>query len=873
MSVAPVSAPLQLARSVRERFLAELGKAMVEIAGAVQERLTVFMDEPSNAREAQLRRDIWMAYKRCRPVWQENTTKAWREELQSAQGKKKDLGSLEAAGLELVGTEVFENKILASRMVIAVMEKVSADFDDLRLRVKFLEGTEDLADFDILRPDVPVLKMVEQWSVSGMPGDSWPMVSEVVQAILIQSLKAAYKNSNTHLIQQGVMPTIELKDRVKGPRIDRRAPAQPVPASAPPVGGDVPHGPQDFQGAGAAAYPQGYPQQGSFGAVPHAAPGFAGYGGPQLSHGPAAPAPYPGATAPGGGFGPSIPGGAWEPGVTTPAGYAAQSSFFGAGQVSAPAGAGAPSTGSQPFWRQGGSGGGPVGGSAYGGDATGAAAPLARARARAQGVIGQIRRFFVSHGGGDFAAPGVAAGGPSPGLMQAIAQQPLGPVMQNVGATFVDYSPVGMAQVATELREKTTELKKKAETKGEKATIEIVALMFQAILAEDRIPPGIRVWIARLQMPVLRIALEDPDFLGTTTHPARMLIDRMGSVVMGFDAAGGHGAAMEVEIKRIVQVIEQYPETGKKVYQVVYDEFQKFLGKFLTEKGPAKQVVSVAQQVEQKETLAIQYTIEMRNMLRDMPVRDEIRSFLFKVWAEVLAVAAIRRGPQHADTKTLKKSASDLIWSASAKPSRTDRAKVIQELPNLLLRLRSGMTLLGMAPSEQDAHIKSVSDTLQDAFLSKTQAIGQDKIDALAQRLGNLEDFIAEDGVGDLPLDAESIEMMLGMDASGLEVIANGGSKPTAAMMAWAHELQVGSWYTLEHNKQKISLQMVWRSERKHLNLFAAVTGRAFLIQAGRLAAYLQAGLLEPQEEETLTVRATRDALTKLEANPERISA
>ena len=886
MSVAPVSAPLQLARSVRERFLAELGKAMVEIAGAVQERLTVFMDEPSNAREAQLRRDIWMAYKRCRPVWQENTTKAWREELQSPQGKKKDLGSLDAAGLELVGTEVFENKILASRMVIAVMEKVSADFDDLRLRVKFLEGTEDLADFDILRPDVPVLKMVEQWSVSGMPGDSWPMVSEVVQAILIQSLKAAYKNSNTHLIQQGVMPTIELKDRVKGPRIDRRAPAPPVPPSAHSHGGEAPPGPQDFPGAAAA----GYPQQGPFGAVPHAAPGFAGYGASphQPGQGPAGPASYPGATAPAGGFDPSIPGGAWEPGVTTPAGYAAQSSFFGASQAQAPAGGGffgqrssasggaeggAPSTGSQPFWRQGGSASGPVGGSVYGCDATGVAAPLARARARAQGVIGQIRRFFVSHGGGDFAAPGVAVGGPSPGLMQAIAQQPLGPVMQNVGATFVDYSPVGMAQVATELREKTTELKKKAETKGEKATIEIVALMFQAILAEDRIPPGIRVWIARLQMPVLRIALEDADFLGTTTHPARMLIDRMGSVVMGFDAAGGHGAAMEVEIKRIVQVIEQYPETGKKVYQVVYDEFQKFLGKFLTEKGPAKQVVSVAQQVEQKETLAIQYTIEMRNMLRDMPVRDEIRSFLFKVWAEVLAVAAIRRGPQHADTKTLKKSASDLIWSASAKPSRTDRAKVIQELPNLLLRLRSGMTLLGMAPSEQDAHIKSVSDTLQDAFLSKTQAIAQDKIDALAQRLGNLEDFIAEDGVGDLPLDAESIEMMLGMDASGLEVVANGGSKPTAAMMAWAHELQVGSWYTLDHNKQKISLQMVWRSERKHLNLFAAVTGRAFLIQAGRLAAYLQAGLLEPQEEEALTVRATRDALTKLEANPERVSA
>lgn len=886
MSVAPTPAQLQLARSVRERFLAELGKAMVEISGAVQERLTVLMDEPSNARESQLRRDIWMAYKRCRPIWQENTTKAWREELQSSAKGKKDLGGLDAdAGLELVGTEVFENKILASRMVMSVMEKVSADFDDLRLRVKFLEGSEDLAEFDVLRPDVPVLKMVEQWSVSGMPGDSWPLVSDVVQAILIQSLKSAYKNSNTLLIQQGIMPTIELKDRVKGPRIDRRAPpATPpgAPVAPPEVAGHDVHGQQPGYGHN---QPHGPAHGGAMGGQP---PSFGGYGA-------GGPPTYPGGYAAGtGGYG-QVPGAGWEPGATAPAGYGAPMQGGPAGNVPAPGGFfgnrstssgggaffsggdAAPSTGSQPFWRQGSSGGGAVAASNYGGDPGGAmGAPMARARARAQGVIGQIRRFFVSHGGGDFGAPGAGGGmthAPSPGLLQAIAQQPMGPVMQNVGGTFVDYSPAGMAQVATELREKTTELKKKAETKGEKATIEIVALMFQAILAEDRIPPGIRVWIARLQMPVLRIALEDTDFLGTTTHPARMLIDRMGSVVMGFDSAGGHGAAMEVEIKRIVQVIEQYPETGKKVYQVVYDEFQKFLAKFLTEKGPAKQVVSVAQQVEQKETLAIQYTIEMRNMLRDMPVRDEIRTFLFKVWAEVLAVAAVRRGPKHADTVTLKKTAADLIWSASAKPSRTDRAKVIQELPNLLLRLRSGMTLLGLPPSEQDGHIKSVSDTLQDAFLSKTQAIAQDKIDALAQRLGNLEEFITEDGVGDLPLDAESIEMMLGMDTSGLEVIANGGTKPTAAMMAWGQELQVGSWFSLDHNKQKVSLQLVWRSERKHLNLFAAVTGRAFLIQAGRLAAYLQAGLLQPQEEETLTVRATRDALNKLEANPERVMA
>jgi hypothetical protein len=81
----------------------------------------------------------------------------------------------------------------------------------------------------------------------------------------------------------------------------------------------------------------------------------------------------------------------------------------------------------------------------------------------------------------------------------------------------------------------------------------------------------------------------------------------------------------------------------------------------------------------------------------------------------------------------------------------------------------------------------------------------------------------------------------------------------------------VGNWFTLDHNGATTQVQYVWRSERKQLHLFAAHGGRSYLVQARRLAAYLQAGLLLPAEEEALTVRATRDALAKLDANPERL--
>ncbi|MBW8461887.1 DUF1631 domain-containing protein [Acidovorax sp.] len=496
--------------------------------------------------------------------------------------------------------------------------------------------------------------------------------------------------------------------------------------------------------------------------------------------------------------------------------------------------------------------------------------PLARARQRAQGVMGQLRRLLTQPATGfDMvnAPPASAA------LAHALTAHRVhaDTYYSSVATLMEDYSPAAVVQLAGTVRERSTELKKKATTTGEKAIIEVVALMFQSILAEDRIPPAVRVWFARLQVPVLRVALAEPEFFSNLDHPARKLIDRMGACVLGFDSTSINGSALEAEIRRVVQVIEQYPETGRRVFQLVYDEFEKFLSKFLTEKQATSRLVSVAQQVEQRETLAIQYTIELRTMLRDMPVRDEIREFLFKTWAEVLALSAVRDGPQHADTVAFKRTAADLVWAASAKPNRSDRAQVIQNLPGLLQRLRQGLTLLGVNGPEQDTQVKTLTDTLADAFLSKTASIPQAHIEAMAKRLANLEDFMSDAALGDMPLNADNIEMMLGIDASSIHVVADNGAPVDDAMVVWAQELQPGTWYTLDHNGASAQVQYAWQSQRKQLHLFAAVDGSSYLIQLRRLAAYLQAGLLVAQDEEGLTLRATRDALAKLDANPERL--
>ncbi|MEX1166535.1 MAG: DUF1631 family protein [Hydrogenophaga sp.] len=835
--VSPDQHVSSLAKQARELFVVHVGRALPELVKACETRLMAMMDQVGPAREMQERRDAWILFQKSQTTWLNQSRKALQRTLLPRYTNSGNSTLSEPGRLELMAEGVIDDQILASRLAMRVLEKSSTELNELRLRIQHLEKRQELPRGDVLLPDVVSRILVDQWIDTQMTREGWLLVQDGLAPSLSAKMLDAYKAANEFLVASGVMKEIDLSALVKRAPGSRSSGPARAPLSTGAQDGKDPGG--EAQGSGA----------------------MGGYGGSEQGSG---------QTGVGGGS--DGPGGA--------GGYQS-GSHQQAGMSGAPAGSGGNGRGGAQSTQP---------GSAHGRHGVASSvmgvhdetrlltgtSPLARARMRAQGVVGRLKRLLSDRIGGDFEATQMLP--PSPRLQQAI--QRMVPVIQSeVNALQGDLSPSGspmamdashVARTATALRQRSAELKQAANTPSEKATIEVVALMFQSILAEERIPAAVRVWFARLQIPVLRVALAEPEFFSALHHPARRLIDRMGSCVMGFENGVG-AVALEAEIKRVVQVIEQYPETGRRVFQLVYDEFQKFLSTFLSEQGSTRRFVSVAQQVEQKETWSVQYTIELRKLLDDVPVRDEIREFLFKVWVEVLAVASVKYGLKHEETASLKKVASELLWAASAKPHRNDRARVIQQLPSLLQRLRQGMGLLGYPAGLQDQHIKSVSDTLADAFMSRTEAIPQESLDKLSERLAHLEDYLPESGVGDLDLDNESIEMITGVDASNIEVIKQGGSKPNEAMRAWTKELQIGSWFGLDHNGKLNSVQFAWRSDRGQLYLFVTNNGRCYLIQANRVAAYLQAGLLVPNEDETLTVRATRDALAKLDANPERL--
>ena len=772
----------QLASQARRRYTDDIVKGLVPLGQATLDHARSALDKPAEHVLSLRRRELFHDLNKNAQAWHRGIVNGLRTALlygasASRRGKLPKPGG-GVAGLSLVDDDTIELEIVTSRLALAIMDRASWEFSDLRARVAYLEKRGELEAHDLLRAHVLARIVFDAWREAGLSIANWRDLQPVLHEEFSLLVEESYHETNHWLVEQKVLPEIDLRPSI------RRTRNVMMPATS-------------WQPSGFGA--QGFANTGSGGNLSDVSQGAGVNSGPDS-----------------GGFVRNLPGGVNEE--------------------------------TRMMTR---------------------AAPLTRSRDQAEAVLGRLNRLVARHLPG-FNAP-TQPQHLSAGLARAIETAEAGLRERLSPSTRAGDSMLTTPVLLDELHQRKQALKKAAASPEERATIEVVALLFQSILTEERIPASVRVWFARLQMPVLRVAVTEPDFFATVDHPARRLIDRMGACVMGFDSSPkAIGDALEKEVKRIVQVVEAYPDTGRRVFQTVLTEFEKFLEHYFKNENEAtRKGVSLAQQVEQRETLAIQYTIELRRMLNEVPVQEGVRQFLFHVWADVLATTAVRYGATHDNTRRMKRAAADLIWSASAKVTREERGEVIRRLPPLLKALREGMLAAGMDAARQDEHIQQLNNSLAAAFTAKAAVIPDDRLTELMQRLETLEELLPE--AADVQIDESMVLDLSGHETADLEVVLEGGSMPTPAMIAWARELQVGSWFMLDYRGRNEAVQLAWQGLRRQLSLFVSVQGRCVLFQQQRLGAFLQAGLLLPAQDEALTVRATRSALAKLDVDASRL--
>lgn len=832
--------PEVLIRLARKCFLQSLCNSIPELDRLLVRRFEAGGDASFKDSSVDVRQiPEWLrSYMQQRRSWAQNLLTIWRAALVSTPVNPPPSASEEAsslAQLSLISNDAIEGMIASSRLNMRVLEVIEPLYTQLRKRLLSLDA-RGLANKDLLQPMAVAQSLMDAWSEAKLDQRAFVWVMDGVAKEWGEYMLKAYEASNALLQEKGVQPYV-------------RPTPSPTSASTPFASSHsgLPH-------SAASAPPP----------VPIAQPAALLGPATQLAHpATAIHQPFPGA-------------------LPNPPEYSAPQ--FLAPQMVIPGGYTPGSATASPHTSVPGQIPVPVAQMAH----------MAQLPQLPQPSIHQIHALWMDIrqrleqvvGPSHRPTPGntVTELAPSLELMDAMQAQAQAVYVQKLEqaashSALIRTPTQVSAEVAQLAKAQSESLKQEAARPNEKAIIEMVALMFQSVIAEDRVPASVRVLFARLQVPVLRIALTDNAFFSDQAHPVRRLIDRMGSAAMGFDGANFQGSSLEVELSRIVQMIEQYPDTGIKVFQLALNEFEKFLQQFLAETRQAGKAMTVAQQVEEKETLLVKFTIELRTMLQDLPIKDDIRAFLFKTWAEVLAVSAVRAGAQSPQTQRHKQTAALLIWALSGTSDAAQRKRVAQALPGLRARLRAGMSMVGVTEIAQEAIQTQIVQSIQNTFLTNTEGLSMARLEQIAARLKGLENLVSEGQVQDIALSPENLEMMTGLELTGLVVIEEPVNTGVSdEVLDWAKNRAIGEWFYLAPKNAKPAtetterktgprVQYAWHSAQRHLHLLLMPDGRSLLMKLKTLAVCIEQGQLIPLDQEGLMLRATREALNQFQPN------
>ena len=228
-------------------------------------------------------------------------------------------------------------------------------------------------------------------------------------------------------------------------------------------------------------------------------------------------------------------------------------------------------------------------------------------------------------------------------------------------------------------------------------TLDIVALLFDQLFDDSKIPIGVKGLIGRLQIPFLKVAIADKAFFSRKAHPARHMLDTLGEVAARLPADVNASnptfarldAMLQGLMKRFEENIEIFDTVREQMEALVIEEDQRI----------EEQAQADEKQVEQKESLALAKTVaqtEIKMRLRAARLPRAVVEFLLRQWIKVLLLVQVKEGEDSDAWKRALETMDLLIWSVEPKDTREARRELVGKVPDLLRRLADALAAAGI---------------------------------------------------------------------------------------------------------------------------------------------------------------------------------
>jgi hypothetical protein len=237
----------------------------------------------------------------------------------------------------------------------------------------------------------------------------------------------------------------------------------------------------------------------------------------------------------------------------------------------------------------------------------------------------------------------------------------------------------------------------------EKETMGLVQMLFRFILKDQGLPDAFRELIGKMQVPVLKMALMDEQFLTEKRHPARRLLNELVSEAAQWqkgDSFIGDEPLLAVMRATVERILGQFDTNGD-IFKDALADFTSFVEKekrraAVLEKRTVDAEDGKARAEHARKTVAAE--IQLRTMAHPLP--DLVQALINGPWSNVLFVTGLKYGFASAEWAEQLRVLTDLVWSVQPCTNKADRQKLIRLIPDLIQRLRRGLDSISYNPFE-----------------------------------------------------------------------------------------------------------------------------------------------------------------------------
>lgn len=397
----------------------------------------------------------------------------------------------------------------------------------------------------------------------------------------------------------------------------------------------------------------------------------------------------------------------------------------------------------------------------------------------------------------------------------------------------------------------------------EAMTIEMVAMLFDFIFETRDLPDGIKALLARLQIPVLKVAMLDGAFFARKSHPSRLLVNALAAAGLGWAPEMGQDDPLYRTIDRIVHRIIDGFADDLAIFDQLRVELEIFLAseEQVAEENFAPSVEEINQS-DRKDLASAIAKSEVERRVESYPIPQFLAQFLRGNLQRSLETIYLRDGEESEAWTSAVSTLEDLVWSVQPKKSAGDRKHLVALLPSLLKRLGATVPAAQWAAGEREsfmghlveAHAAAVKPALAAASSPTAAVADAARAEAAAAKAS-----------GDIAAAARAEALANAMAPAQPAVSGAESAVLEDEYLEIASSLERGQWVEFEDEDAQLSFaKLAWVSPLRGTYLFTNRQGqKALSMTAEDLAEQFRINRARLVEAEPLIDRAFTSVLSE----------